>query len=159
MWKRLLRATHPDSAGGSDDLFIWVENLRSYVLSDEPEEPPRRYRRDPPRHHSTTSAGDRIPFDDAAPFADLTHEALRLAEDVPDPFSGLLRLLRDCVEAGPSDPTLWRMQGQGATYRSLAAAAYRANMSKQERVRWYRIAEWLNLSQRHVGHILSRLSN
>jgi hypothetical protein len=30
-------------------------------------------------------------------------------------------------------------------------------MTKAERVQWYRIAEAIPLSQRHAGHILSRL--
>jgi hypothetical protein len=33
----------------------------------------------------------------------------------------------------------------------------RCGMSKPERVQWYRIAEDIPLSQRHAGHILSKL--
>jgi hypothetical protein len=157
MWRRLLRATHPDAADGSHDLFIWTKSVFEHVSGTSiPEDPPRS-RRDPPRHPQPS--GDRVPFEDAAPFADLTHKALRLAESgaIEEPYATLLGLLGDCLEVGPDDPMQWRQQGQGATYRSLAALAYRANMSKMERVQWYRIAESIPLSQRHVGHLMARL--
>jgi len=79
------------------------------------------------------------------------------ADDVGAPYDELLRMLRDCFEAGPDDVFLYRQQHQGATYKTLAAIAYRARMSKPERTRWYRIAESIPLYQRHAGHIMMKL--
>jgi hypothetical protein len=157
MWRRLLKCVHPDSsAGGDHDLFIWSRALFEHVSGNQLEEPPdyTRVRRDPPKHHTT---GGRIPFDTDLSFADLTHRALWLAEDLEQPYSTLLGLLGDCLEVGPNDAMLWRQQQQGATYKSLAALAYRAEMSKAQRVRLYRIAESIPLAQRHVGDLLSKL--
>jgi hypothetical protein len=157
MWRRLLKCVHPDR-GGDHDLFIWSRALYQHVSGNGIEEPESytRMRRDSEatKHHTT---GDRIVFDTDLSFADLTHRALRLADELEQPYRTLLGLLGDCLEVGPNDPMLWRQQGQGATYRSLAALAYKANMSKPQRVRLYRIAERLNLTQRHCGHILSKL--
>ena len=77
LWRRLLAISHPDAAGGDHDLHIWCRSVFEYVCSDQVEEPPPRARRDPPRHPQPS--GDRVPFEDAAPFADLTLRALRLA--------------------------------------------------------------------------------
>lgn len=45
----------------------------------------------------------------------------------------------------------------GASYKQSAAVAYKAGMSKEPRVEWYRIAGSIPLSMRHAGHVLSRL--
>jgi len=160
MWRRLLSRCHPD-AGSDHDLFIWADALRDHVAGDAPEPVQHRHeRRQPPRHHAPTTA-ERIPyeaaFDNAADFHDLTRQAVALAGSV-DPVHGLLLgLLADCYEVGPDDVTLHRQQHQGATYKTLAAIAYAAGMSKEQRVRWYRICEGIPLSQRHAGHILGKL--
>jgi len=161
MWRRLLRHVHPDT-GGDAELFVWVRNLQEHVAGDSIEEAPHRghTRHQPPPHPTT---GERIPyeaaFDNAADFHDLTRQAVALAGNV-DPVHGrLLGLLVDCYEASEVDIGLSRQQHQGATYKQLAAIAYAAGMSKQERVQWYRIAESIPLAQRHAGHILSKLKN
>jgi hypothetical protein len=77
---------------------------------------------------------------------------------VGEPYAGVLRLLEDCVEASPYDTVLYRQQRSGATYKQLAAIAHRAGMSKQERIEFYRIGEFIPLTSRHAGHILARLS-
>jgi hypothetical protein len=160
MWRLLLRRCHPDQ-GGSNELFVWAQSLRDFVGSDAPEEPPQRSstRRDPSeaRHHSTSSSADRIRLDADASFAGLTQRALRVAEELHDPYRTLLFLLADCVEVAPNERTLWRQQGQAATYRSLAALAYRADMSQSERIQLYKIAEQIGLRQRHVGHLIAKL--
>jgi hypothetical protein len=48
-------------------------------------------------------------------------------------------------------------QERGASYKRLAAIAYTWGMSKDERIGWYRVAEGIPLSDRHAGHILSRI--
>jgi hypothetical protein len=148
MWRRLLTRAHPD-AGGDGELFVWTTALREHVAGDaiKPEAPPR-----PRRTHEADT--DRVPFE-AGVFSDLTYCALVLARSVPEPYATLLGLLADCGESfhGP----LAREQRRGASYRRLAAIGHAVGMSKAERVRFYRIAESVPPSDRHAGHILSRL--
>src|SRR5215204_1345975 len=160
MWRRLIRLVHPD-VGGDHDLFIWVRNLQEHVAGDGVEPLPREARREPPRHHTT---GDRVDytaaFDRADSFDVLTRQALALAELAgarKDPSARVLLLLVDCYDVGERGGVVYRQQHQGASYKSLAAIGHRTGMSKAERVQWYRIAEGIPLSQRHAGHILSRL--
>jgi hypothetical protein len=157
MWRQLLKLTHPDGSG-SHDLFIWTRSLYEYVAGDAPEEAPPRARRQPPRHPTT---GERVDYVDAytnaGSFHELTRRAVDMASRVGEPYASLLRLLVDCQEAPPRDVGLFRQQSQGASYRSLAAIAHRAGLSKAERQQWYRVAEQVPLSQRHVSHLMSRL--
>jgi hypothetical protein len=163
MWRRLLRVVHPD-IGGDHGLFIWAGALHDHVAGDAPEEAPRHVRREPPKHHPRTTSGDRVPFEEAfdkAPsFTHLTEQALALAENgALDPaHAALLRLLADCREMGTADRVLYRQQHEGATYETLAAIAYKAGLSTAQRVQWYRVAESISLSQRHAGHIISRMA-
>jgi hypothetical protein len=164
MWRRLLRVVHPDTYG-DHDLFIWAGALFEHVAGDAIEEAPRHVRREPPKHHPRTTSGDRIPFEEAfdrAPsFTHLTEQALGLAENgALDPaHAALLRLLADCREMGTADRILYRQQHEGATYRTLAAIAYKAGLSTSQRIQWYRVCESIPLSQRHDGHIISRMAN
>ncbi len=169
MWRRLLRLAHPD-AGGDDALFVWCRHLQDYVAGDAPErgraervhpEPPRReYGR--PRD-ATPADSPRVPyeaaFDRAASFADLTAQAVALADTVGEPYAALLRLLGDCYDVGEPGGSLYRQQNQGATYKQLAAIGHRVGMGKAERAAWYGIAESVPLSQRHAGHILNRVGD
>jgi hypothetical protein len=157
MWRRLLARAHPD-AGGTHELFIWTGTVRDVVCSlshpaggnPEPTDHPSR-RREP----STPSTGARVPFDEDAYLEVLTDRAIKMAEAVAEPYGYLLRKLADChpAEVGP----LRDQQRRGVSYRSLAAIGHQVGMSKEERVHWYRIAEAVPLSQRHAGHILSKL--
>ena len=157
MWRRLLARAHPD-AGGTHKLFIWTGAVRDVVCDSSfptggnsgPEDHPS-WRRDP----STPSTAERVPFD---PFADLevlTDRALTMAEAVAEPYGYLLRQVADCrpLPWGP----LHDQQRQGASYKSLAAIGHKVGMTKPERVQWYRIAVAVPRSQRHAGHILSKL--
>ncbi len=146
MWRKVIARCHPD-AGGEHELFIWSMATRDVVCGGElGSEIPRRGRDHEP---------DRVPFDRYADFGVLTDRAAAMADAVAQPYSYLLRLLSDCYPA--TDGTLRNQQGRGASYRSLAAIGHRVGMSKAERVQWYAIAESVPLSQRHAGHILSRL--
>jgi hypothetical protein len=154
MWRRLVSRSHPD-AGGSHDLFIWAVATRDAICGGElgrcehREQPSRR------RDTSISSAGECIPFDNDALLEVLTDRAIAMAEAVAEPYGFLLRQVADCepVEDGP----LGDQQRCGASFKSLAAIGHRVGMTKAERVQWYRIAEAIPLSQRHAGHILSRL--
>jgi hypothetical protein len=159
MWRRLLSLVHPDR-GGDHDVFIWTRELYEHVAGDGIEGA-RTYaeRRNPPPRYPT-DAGDRIPFSEAARmggFARLTEYALIVAEEVAEPYAGLLRLLADCREAPRSDIAMTRQQRQGATYKTLAAIAHAAGMTKAERAGWYRVCEGVPLSQRHASHIMAKL--
>jgi hypothetical protein len=46
---------------------------------------------------------------------------------------------------------------RGASYKQLAAIGHAVEMTKRERVGWYRVCESIPLSDRHAGHILSKL--
>jgi hypothetical protein len=146
MWRRTLARLHPDT-GGSHDLFIWAGAVRDVLCGGElGSEIPRR-------ENSTTS--ERIPFDQFAEFELLTDRAVTMAAAVAEPYAYLLRQVADCYPA--SEGPLRAMQTQGATYKSLAAIGHRVGMAKSERAQWYSIAETVPLSQRHAGHILSKL--
>ena len=157
MWRRLVGRAHPD-AGGDDDLFIWAVAVGDVVcssslhasVSPEPEDHPSRR-----REASTAAAPDRVPFDRFADLEVLTERAVTMAEAVAEPYGYLLRQVADCYPS--SEGPLHDQQRRGASYRSLAAMGHQVGMSKAERVQWYRIAGAVPLSQRHAGHILSRL--
>jgi hypothetical protein len=152
MWRKLLARTHPD-AGGDHDLFIWTRNLHDVVCASVLTNTP------PPRaaQSSTPQEGPaRVPFEKAQSFADLTRQAVALADTVDAAYSRLLRLLEDCEEEDEGSP-LFTQQSQGATYRTLAAIGHAAGLDKSERAHWYRLAEQVPLSQRHAGHILTKL--
>jgi hypothetical protein len=166
MWKRLLRAAHPDITGDDGTLFIWCRELQAHVAGNGVEEMPREARREPSgaSHHASagsSSSSGRIPYDadfaEAMAFLDLTLQALDLADRVGEPYASVLRLLRDCEEASEADRALYRKQGAGASYRQLARIAHEVGMSKQQRISWYRLCEGVPLSMRHASHILSRL--
>ncbi len=157
MWRRLISRAHPD-AGGDHDLFIWSMATRDVVCGGElGSEIPRRERQDHPsrRREASTSSADRVPFDAYADFGVLTDRAVTMADAVAQPYAYLLRLLSGCYPV--ADGTLHTQQSRGASYRSLAAIGHHVGMSKAERAHWYRVAESIPLSQRHAGHILSRL--
>jgi hypothetical protein len=155
MWRRLVGRAHPD-AGGDHDLFIWAVGVRDVVcssslhasVSPEPEVHPSR-------REASTAAPDCVPFDQFADFEVLTDRAVTMVAGVAEPYGYLLRQVADCYPA--SEGPLHDQQRRGASYRSLAAIGHTVGMSKTERIQWYRIAEAVPLSQRHAGHILSRL--
>jgi hypothetical protein len=163
MWKRLLRATHPDITGDDGGLFVWARALREHVCSDAPEEAPRggASRREPPRHHGSPRQAERVPyaeaFEKAASFSELTELALALAKSVGGPYAALLLLLEGCEEAFEADTVLYRQQQEGASYQQLARIAHESGMSYSERVGWYRLCESIPVSMRHASHILGRL--
>jgi hypothetical protein len=151
MWRRVVSRAHPD-AGGDHELFIWIMAVRDAVCGGELEtQIPRVQRRAP----STQGTAERVPFDEDASLEVLTDRAIAMAEAVAEPYGFLLRQVADCESA--EDEALGDQQRRGASYKSLAAIGHRVGMTKVECVQWYRIAEVIPLSQRHTGHILSRL--
>lgn len=149
MWRRLVARAHPD-AGGDHELFIWTGAVRDVVRglslpaggNPEPADNPSR-RREP-----STDDPARVPFDNEEAFAALTGRALAMAGE----FAPVLALLRDCWPLSH----LAHEEGRGASYKRLAAIGHAWGMTKAERVRWYRVAEEVPLSERHAAHILSR---
>jgi hypothetical protein len=157
MWRRLVGRAHPD-AGGAHDLFIWAVAMRDVMCSlrdqgaviPEPEDHLSRW-----REPSISAAPERVPFDEEAFLEVLTDRAVTMAAAVAEPYGYLLRQVADCEPA--EDGPLRDQQRRGASFKSLAAIGHRVGMTKAERIQWYRIAESVPLSQRHAGHILSRL--
>jgi hypothetical protein len=157
MWRSLLAAVHPDRHG-SHELFVWCQRLREHVAGDSFafEDVRTAYeRRRPPPHPSASERLDFTAAFDLPGFDALTERAMRTGPEVGEPYASVLRLVADCypVQDGP----LFRQQHAGASYKSLAAIAYAAGLSRDERVRWYRICERIPLSQSHANHILRRL--
>jgi hypothetical protein len=158
MWRLLVGRAHPDT-GGDHELFIWTMAMRDTICGgDVGVEAPRIDHRDHRawrQEASTANAADRVLFEEDAYFELLTDRAVAMAEAVAEPYGYLLRQVAGCYPA--EDGPLYRQQCQGASYRVLAAIGHQVGMTKDERVQWYRIAEAVPLSQRHAGHILSRL--
>ncbi len=151
MWKRLLGRAHPD-AGGEHELFIWTRAVKDVVCDGElrVEAKPEETR----QNDGNPSSGDRprVPYQPGCSFAALTGRALQRAA-VGDEYGQVLAMLKDCWPL----EDLTREQGRGASYKRLAAIAHAWGMTKAERIGWYRVAEDLPLSDRHAGHILSKL--
>jgi len=155
MWRRLLARTHPD-AGGDHELFIWTGTVKGAVCGGELRVEPKPEPSDHPsrRREPSTPADDkpRIPYPDGADFEAVTRNALQLA-GTDETYGGVLSLLVDCYPL----EHLAHEQGRGTSYKRLAAIAHSWGMTKTERVGWYRYAEGIPLSERHAGHILSKL--
>jgi hypothetical protein len=156
MWRELLALAH--RSHGSDDFYRWARSLHQHVAGDAPEDERSSVQlRQPPKHHTDS---ERVPYKAAfefGSFENLTKHCLLTAEKVAEPYSSLLKHLSDCDPGAPNDHVLQRQQKQGATYRQLAYIGRLCDMDKRQRVRWYRIAEGIPLSQRHAGHILGKL--
>lgn len=148
MWRKLIARTHPD-AGGDHELFIWTGAVKEAICSGDPQ---ARTRPRPQWPGEPREDVARVPFDAGGDFEECTRTALRMGA-VGMEFARVLSLLADCK---PIDH-LAHEQRRGASYKRLAAIGHIWGMSKAERFRWYRVAEDIPLSDRHAGHILSRL--
>lgn len=147
MWRRLVARAHPD-AGGDHELFIWTGVVRDVVCAEPRPTVEELGQPNPSTPRSTSDETPRVPFDPSEAFAALTGRALAHAGE----FAPVLKLLQDCWPLGH----LAHEQGRGASYKRLAAVGHAWGMTKAERVRWYRVAEEIPLSDRHAAHILSR---
>jgi hypothetical protein len=154
MWRKLIAASHPDR-NGDHELCVWTQALRDHVLAsgrrETPDAGPEPY--PPGARRDQASSTDRVPFDRNANFVSLTQRAVAMADEVEAPYARLLRMLTDCQ---PS-PMHEDQERRGASYKQLAAIGHAVEMVKRERVGWYRLCESIPLSDRHGGHILSRL--
>lgn len=153
MWRKARRPFHPDT-GGDPEVFIWLTSVMESVCSleapaGEPPEEPRR------KSRNEKDDKDRIPYPTGADFREVTLDAIRYANNHPDEYGRLLRLLEDCIPRYTG--RLWREQERGASYRRLAAIGHLAGMNVAQRSRWYDIARSIPLSDRHAGHILARM--
>jgi hypothetical protein len=158
MWRRIVGRSHPD-AGGDHEFFIWTVATRDAIcggrLGAKIPKVDRQDHRSRRGEDSTPSTSKRVPFDEDAYLEVLTDRAIRMADAVAEPYGYLLLQVADCYPAAAG--ALHDQQRRGASYKSLAAIGHRVGMTKAERVQWYSIAEAVPLSQRHAGHILSRL--
>lgn len=147
MWRKLVALTHPDR-GGDHELCIWAQNVREHVCKDVTAPRPQ------PRPETRTVHEDgRVPFPAGSNFEKLTAAAIERAGAVGDRYGQLLLLLEDCCPLNH----LVHEEQRGASYKRLAAIGHMIGMTKVERIGWYRVAESVPLSDRHAGHILSRL--
>jgi hypothetical protein len=152
LWRRLLARTHPD-AGGGHDLFVWTSAVKDAVCGGElrVESKPQPGDNFSRRREKSTHADDkpRIPYPVGTDFEAVT----RQARQVDGPYAHVLSLLASCHPL----THLAYEQERGASYKRLAAIAHTLGMTKAERIGWYRVSEDLPLSDRHAGHILSKL--
>ena len=156
MWRRLVGRAHPD-AGGDHELFIWTSRLRTVVCGGEFETIKRKPAKGgTPRPSEASAPRERVPFDpgEAEDHNELTRRAIALGREAGEPYASLLELLADCY----SDLEFYEQECVGATYKQLAALAHRSGMTRKQRVKWYRIAESVPLSQRHAGHVFARMT-
>ncbi len=106
------------------------------------------------RREASTNDKPRVPYPAGTDFEECTKTALKFASaHGREPHGSVLSLLADCEPL----EDLAHEQQRGASYKRLAAIAHTYGMSKAERIRLYRVAEDIPLSDRHAGHILSRL--
>ena len=153
MWRRLLGCVHPD-AGGPHELFIWTRAIKSIICDGALLAGPRPVDNPSRRREPSTDDVPRVPFDPTIEFSELTRRALVVAEEVGGVHGALLEMLEGC-EPLPMQTGAWAQRG--ASYKKLAAVGHMVGFSNPERVKWYRVAEHVPLSDRHVGHILARL--
>ncbi len=156
MWRKALARCHPD-AGGSHELFLFLQRVRESVCACGAAEAGVRDIRRPPAPAAQQRA--RVPFDESLGYVDefvtLTMRALSVGQHAEDPFRCVLALLVDCPAHDHGRAAA--RQERGATYRQLAAIAHAVRMSGAERCRWYEIARCVPLSEAHASHILSKL--
>lgn len=154
MWRRLKARTHPDG-GGDHELFIWTGSVEELVCSGKLGSKPEPKPEPKPRPHRSPQGEElaRVPYPPGTNFREATKRALQRASSKPDAHGQLLALLEDCRPLAH----MWREEERGASYKRLAAIGHQVGMGKAARVRWYRIAEEIPLSDRHAGHILKRL--
>jgi hypothetical protein len=151
-WRRLLATVHPDRDHGDHELFVFLTALREHVevcggeLCVESKPSPSRPSYSPPDDKP------RVPYPGPWPGADF-EENTRRALKLEGPYCSVLSLLVDCY---PLEHLAYE-QERGASYKRLAAIAHTWGMSKEKRTGWYRCAESIPLSDRHAGHILSKL--
>ncbi len=154
MWRRLVALAHPD-AGGGHELFIWTATVKDAVCGGELQvqaKPEPSYHPPRPRSHRGPASGDdkpRIPYATGTDFEESTRRAL----SVEGPYSPVLARLTSCYPV----PHLAYEEARGASYKRLAAIAHTYGMTSSERSGWYRCAESIPLSDRHAGHIISKL--
>ncbi|MBA2693954.1 MAG: hypothetical protein H0U65_15925 [Rubrobacter sp.] len=157
MWRRIAAKAHPD-AGGDGELFVWLTSVKEVVCEGQPRKHTETPTREEPRrkdagHRNADDDPDRIPYPAHTDFREATLSALRYADNHPDGYGRLLRLLEDCLPMRSKQ----REQERGASYKRLAAIGHMAGMDTAQRSRWYSVARSIPLSDRHAGHLLYRL--
>lgn len=90
----------------------------------------RQELREPPRR-TTPGPEERVRFDTGADFDALTARALRMAGAVPEPYAGILKLLRGCEPAITVRHR--RAEKRGASWRQLCAIAHRSGFTFEQR--------------------------
>lgn len=151
-WRRLKAAAHPDRNGGDHDLFVFVSALEEHVRECLAGEGESKRPEPDPQPKRPPDGKPRVPYPAGTDFEECTRTALRYAS-LGKPYGHLLSLLADCQPL----ENLSHEQNRGASYKRLAAIVHLWQMTKMERVGWYRVAEDLPLSDRHASHILGKL--
>ncbi len=137
-------------------MFIWTGAIKAIICDGELQAGPRPADNPSRRREPSTDDKPRVPYPPGTDFEECTRTALRIGA-CGMPFGPVLSLLADCKPLEDRAHEQERGASYRASYKRLAAIGHAWGMSKAERVRLYRVAEDIPLSDRHAGHILSRL--
>ena len=160
LWRRAPSRVHPDS-GGDHEIFLFLSAAKEALA-----EPCECRRGDPLAGPRNGYAGqeqttDRIDYDPElgipSTFDALTMRALESGVELEEPYRKLISLLTDCVSSGHGRQEL--KQRRGASFKQLAYAGYLAGLNKEERGRFYEIAQRVPLSDRHISHVIDKLKD
>jgi len=159
MWRRVLACLHPD-AGGLHEEFLFLSAAKEALTRDANcpcKRNPLTGQREQRSYQEDTV--DRVPYSDElgipATFEALTMRAMEMCVGYGYPYRSLLALLTDCIASDHGRQEI--KQRRGASYKQLAYAAPLAGLGREERTRWYEIAESIPLSECHASHIIKRL--
>lgn len=177
MWRLLLARAHPD-AGGSEKLFVWAQALREELCGNTflPESglglrlweeflaaqhsrsrAESRSKKKPKKVKNRST--NRIPFDTALSFDELTSRALEIATTFEGPYREFVPLLLEgCDLSGFScDLTfIEKARTAGAYYARLADVADALGLDRRARARLYEFAKRVPLSDLHAVHMVNR---
>jgi hypothetical protein len=170
LWRRLLARLHPD-AGGTEELFVFGQAVRERVeagdlptVHDVGEKAPARSPAQRRRRARPKAGQDRRPiaFEAArgVPFEELTRRAVDLAGELEEPYRFLFSLLEGCQAPDAQGPAhLVEEATTGACYRRMAKVGRLLDLDGAGRMRLYRLAQGVPLSDLHARHWLRRVDD
>lgn len=167
--------THPD-AGGSEELFVWTQALREELCDASLAESgfasrvweeflaaqcagSRSEARPKNRPRQSKRSTNRIYFDTALSFNELTDRALEIADTLEEPYRALVPLLLDGCELSRFGCDLAFIEAArtvGAFYARVADASHALRLDEQTRLRLYKFAKRVPLSDLHAVHMVNR---
>ena len=176
LWRLLKARAHPD-AGGSEELFVWTQSLHEELCSDAslPESGfasrvweeflaaqrsrSRTEARPKKRPKQSKRSTNRIHFGTSLSFEELTDRAIEIADVLEEPYGELVSLLLEGCELSGFGCDLAFIEAAstvGAFYARVADASHALGLDEQTRVRLYKFAMRVPLSDLHAVHMVNR---